>query len=441
MKKGIRGAAAAVSLAAAMLVSACGGSAGGSTGGQSDAPGGGAIVSDKPKVPITLRMLQDGATISDDEFANLIAAPVKAKFPHITVEMIRLGKGEASIESMLARGDFPDFMFTTYPRIKAHRDLGTALDLSALIKNQKLDLNRFDAAALETSRVYGDGTYYGIPFSLNFLAFFYNKDLFDQFGIGYPKEGMTWEETITLARSFSRTVGGVTFKGIMLPGIADLSTQLSLPRVDLKTNKAAIASESWRRVFDVIKAANDIPGNQSPVLDDFLVNQRLAMLPSYDARFAALEKLHGTPNNFKWDVTQFPSFKEYPNRSLASSGHFLLVSALSKQKDEAFEVIKLLTSNEVQNLITEHGRFTSLRDEAIRNRYGVNMKSMQGKNISVVFKSAFAPPFTPTAYDAIASKYLNEAVKKLIAGQSDINTIMREAEELTNREIEAELKK
>lgn len=441
MNRGMRGAAAAISLATAMLVSACGGNAGGSTGGQADSPGGGAIVPEKPKEKITLRMLQDGATISDDEFANLIAAPVQAKFPHITVEMIRLGKGEASIESMLTRGDFPDFMFTTYPRIKAHRDLGTALDLSALIQTHKLDLNRFDAAALETSRLYGDGKYYGIPFSLNFLAFFYNKDLFDQFGVSYPKEGMTWEETIALARSFSRTVGGVTFKGIMLPGITDLSTQLTLPRVDLKTNKAVIASDGWRQVFDVIKSSNDIPGNQNQVLDDFLVNQTLAMLPSYDARFAALEKLHGTPNNFNWGITQFPSFKEYPNRSLASSGHFLLVSALSKHKDDAFEVIKLLTSNEIQNLITEHGRFTSLRDEAIRNRYGVNMKSMQGKNISVVFKSSFAPPFTPSPYDSIASKHLNEAVKKLIAGQADINTIMREAEELANRDIEAELKK
>ncbi|MFC3770051.1 ABC transporter substrate-binding protein [Paenibacillus sp. GCM10012303] len=441
MIRGMRSAAAAGCLATVMLVSACGGSASGNTAGQTETPEGITNVPEKPKENITLKMLQDGATISDEEFANLIAAPVKAKFPHITVEMVRLGKGEASIESMLARGDFPDFMFTTYPRIKAHRDLGTALDLSALIQTHKLDMNRFDAAALETSRVYGDGKYYGIPFSLNFLAFFYNKDLFDQFGVSYPKEGMTWEETIAVARSFSRTVGGVTFKGIMLPGITDLSTQLTLPRVDLKTNKAMIASDGWRRVFDVIKAANEIPGNQNQVLDDFLVNQTLAMLPSYDARFAALEKLHGTPNNFNWDITQFPSFKEYPNRSLASSGHFLLVSASTKKKDEAFEVIKLLTSNEIQNLITEHGRFTSLRDEATRNRYGVNMKSMQGKNISVVFKSAFAPPFTPTPYDSIASKYLNEAVKKMNAGQSDINTIMREAEELTNRDIEAELKK
>lgn len=424
--------------ALAMVVSACGG--GGTGTGQSGGDNG-AAAPEKPKEPITLRMLQDGATISDEEFANLIAAPVKQKFPHITVEMVRRGKGETSVESMLASGSFPDFLFAVYPRITEHRGLGTVQDMTELIQTQKLDLNRYDAAALETSRVYGDGKIYAIPFSLNFLAFFYNKDLFDQFGVSYPKEGITWDETITLARSFSRTVAGVSYKGVMLPGITDLSTQLVLPRVDPATKKAAIGSDGWRKVFDLIKAANDIPGNQSPVLNDFLVNQTLAMLPSYDARFAALEKIYGTADDFKWDITQFPSFAGHPNRSLASSGHFLMMSSLTKHKEEVLEVIKLLTSDEVQNLITEHGRFTSLKSEAIRNRYGVNMKSMQGKNISVVFKSEFAPPFTPTPYDAFVNTQLNEAVKKLVAGAADVNTLIREAEEAANKNIEAELKK
>lgn len=424
--------------ALAMVVSACGG--GGTGTGQSGGDNG-AAAPEKPKEPITLRMLQDGATISDEEFANLIAAPVKQKFPHITVEMVRRGKGETSVESMLASGSFPDFLFAVYPRITEHRGLGTVQDMTELIQTQKLDLNRYDAAALETSRVYGDGKIYAIPFSLNFLAFFYNRDLFDQFGVSYPKEGITWDQTITLARSFSRTVAGVSYKGVMLPGITDLSTQLVLPRVDAATKKAAIGSDGWRKVFDVIKAANDIPGNQNPVHNDFLVNQTLAMLPSYDARFAALEKIYGTADDFKWDITQFPSFAGHPNRSLASSGHFLMMSSLTKHKEEVLEVIKLLTSDEVQNLITEHGRFTSLKSEAIRNRYGVNMKSMQGKNISVVFKSEFAPPFAPTPYDAFVNTQLNEAVKKLVAGAADVNTLIREAEEAANKNIEAELKK
>lgn len=427
----------ALTAAVAMLLSACGGGPGSAP----QKPGDGKAPPEKEKSPITLRMLQDVATITDEEFANMIAAPVKAKFPHITVELVRNTKGNDGISNLIAGGEFPDLIFTTYPQIKVHREMGTAQDLTALIQSQQFDTNRFDPAALETSRIYGGGKLYAIPFSLNFLALFYNQELFDRFGVSYPKDGITWDETIALARQFSRVLENVEYKGIMIPGTGDLSTQLSLARVNADTKKAAIASDGWKRVFQLIKDVNDIPGNKGAVLNDFLVKQNLAMMPSYDARFAALEKLHGTAGDFKWDVTQFPSHRDYPNRSLASSGHFLLVSELGKHKEDAFEVIKLLTSDANQNLITEHGRFTSLRNEEIRNKYGVNMKSMQGKNIKAVFKSEFAPPYTPTEFDKFVTAPLNEAVKKMVDNGADMNTVIREAEEKINRTIEEELRK
>src|SRR5690606_8011575 len=101
-------------------------------------------------------------------------------------------------------------------------------------------------------------------------------------------------------------------------------------------------------VFEVVHAINDIPGNKGANLNNFLKDKILAMVPSYDARIAALELLYGTPEDFNWDITQFPSFPERPNTSLDSTGHFLMVSSLSKHKEEAFQVIDLLTSVENQ---------------------------------------------------------------------------------------------
>lgn len=436
-----------------LLASACGNSNGGTQG--SDTGGGTTPppqntetpptneppAPPKPADPVKLVMLQDGATISDEEFANLIAAPVKAKYPHITVEMHRNSGGNAGLQNLIAGGEFPDFMFTTYPQIKAHRELNTPLDLTALVKKHNLDLNKFDPAAMETSRVYGGSNdqIYAIPFSLNFLALFYNVDLFDRFGVDYPTAGMTWDEFIILGRSLARTVDGIEYKGIAaLPGVGDLSTQLSLPRVDGSTMKANITTDEWKRVVEVIKTINDLPGNKNANLNMFLKDKIAAMAPSYDARIAALELLHGTPEDFNWDITQFPSFPERPDTSLASSGHFLMISSLSKHQEEAFQVIDLLTTTENQKLITEHGRFTSLSDQTIKDMYGVNMKSLEGKNIKAVFQSAFAPPYPPTEYDKFVTPHLNAAVKSVIEGEMDINSALRQAEEAANRDIEAE---
>ena len=418
----------------ALLLAACGGT---KTGGGADVPN---DADSQPKKPITLYMLQDGATISDEEFANLIAAPVKAKYPHITVEMVRNKNGSNGLSELISSGNFPDFMFITMLQIKAHRDLGTTEDLTPYIQKFGMNPNRFDPAAIQTSRVFGESdNLYAVPFSLNFLALFYNKDLFDRFGVSYPKEGMTWQDAIQLASKFARTENGVEYKGLMTNAIADMSTQLSLPRVDPATKKALINTDGWKKVAEIIQSINAIPGNKGANLDHFLKTQTLAMVASYDARFAALEKLHGTPEQFNWDVTQFPSHPERPNTSFQSTGHFLAVSALSKYKNEAFQVIQLLTGEPIQTTITENGRFTALSNETIKNKYGANMKSMQGKNIKAVFRSSFAPPYRPTSYDPLTNVPLNDAVKNIVDGGMDVNTALRQAEEAANRAIEAEM--
>jgi multiple sugar transport system substrate-binding protein len=226
----------------------------------------------------------------------------------------------------------------------------------------------------------------------------------------------------------------------MTNGAGDLSTQLSLPYVNASTNKAQITTDGWKKLMQLVKSINDVPGNKGATLDHFLKEQSLAIVASYDARFAALEKLQGTPAQFNWNVTQFPSHADKPNVSLASSGHFLLVSALSKHKDEAFQAIDVLTGDNVQKAITENGRFTSLKNDSIKALYGKNMKSMEGKNIKSVFKSAFAPPFAPTKYDSFAVARINEAVKKVIGGETDINSALRDAEEAANKDIAAQPK-
>ncbi|RKN83905.1 ABC transporter substrate-binding protein [Paenibacillus ginsengarvi] len=420
--------------AMALLLTACG-------GGTKEPEGSAAKGEEAPSnKPVTLYMLQDGATISDEEFANFIAAPVKAKYPHITVEMVRNKNGNNGLSELISSGSFPDLMFITMLQIKAHRDLGTTENLDPYIKKSGMNLAQFDPGAMQTSRAFGGGeSVYAIPFSLNFLATFYNKDLFDRFGVSYPKEGMTWQDIIQLSAKFARNENGAEYRGLFVPSFAEMGMQLSLGRVDPATNKATINNDGWKKAAEVIKNINAIPGNKGATLDHFLKNQTLAMVASYDARFAALEKLQGTPEQFNWDVTQFPSYPDRPNTSLQSTGHFLSVSALGKNKNEAFQVIELLTGEPIQSLMTESGRFTALSNETIKNKYGAKMKSMQGKNIKAVFKSSFAPPYQPTSYDALTNTPLNDAAKNFLDNGMDINTALRQAEEASNKAIEAEI--
>lgn len=395
-----------------------------------------------PPAPIKLLMLQDGATITKEEFQTLIAEPVSAKYPHITIELAVNGKGDEGVQQLLASGTFPDLIFGTYPRITSHRELQTVENLNPMIARNKLDLQRFDPGAIATARAYsGTGSLYALPFSLNFTATFYNKEIFDKFGQPYPKEGMTWEDALDVAKSVSRTSDGVQYRGAFIQGIGDVSSQLSLSLIDPATGKANIASqEGWKSLFGLYKAFNDLPGNKdahtaTTLQNGFLKEQNVAMAISYDARFAALEKLYGTPQDFAWDVTQFPSFKEKPNVTVASSGHFLMLSSLGKHKEEAFRVIELLGSPEVQRKITDFGRYTALQDPAIKEMYGHTMKSMQGKNIKAVFKSRFADPVPPHPNNDLTMPAINAALTRVVNNEVDMNTGLRQAEDAINKAI------
>lgn len=395
-----------------------------------------------PPAPIKLLMLQDGATITKEEFQTLIAEPVAAKYPHITMELAVNGKGDEGLQHFIASGSFPDLIFGTYPRITSHREFQTAENLNPMIERNKFDLQRFDPGAIATARAYsGSGSLYALPFSLNFTATFYNKEIFDKFGQPYPKEGMTWEDALDVARSVSRISDGVQYRGAFIQGIGDVSSQLGLSRIDPAAGKANIASqEGWKSLFELYKAFNDLPGNKdahtSTTLNNgFLKDQNVAMAISYDARFAALEKLYGTPQDFAWDVTQFPSFKGKPNVTVASSGHFLMLSSLGKHKEEAFRVIELLGSPEIQRKITDFGRYTALQDPAIKEMYGHTMKSMQGKNIKAVFKSRFADPVPPHRDDDLTLPQINAALTRAVNNEIDTNTALRQAEEAINKAI------
>ncbi|TMV47865.1 extracellular solute-binding protein [Paenibacillus mesophilus] len=430
MKKSI--AVSTASIMIALTVSACGGDFDGNKeGSKTPDP-------TTPPSPVTLVFLVDGAAITDEEIEKLVKEPIKAKYPHITVEYRGNTRGNTGLGEMIGAGDFPDFVLTTYPRITIHRDLGTTYDLTELVKKYKVDLTKFDPQALETARMYGSkDKVYALPFSLNFLATFYNKDLFDMFGVEYPKEGLTWDDTLSLAKRMTRMSDNVQYRGLFTNGLLDLSTQLSLAYVNPTTGKANVQTEGWKKVFQLVKDINDIPGNMGGTGDHFLKEQSVAMVTGYDARIAALEALHGTPGQFNWDLTQFPSYKERPNTSLASSGHFLIVSALSKHKEEAFQAIQVLTGVENQKLMTSRGRFTALNDPEIKEMYGSGMKSLQGKNVKSVFKSNFASPFTASSVDALVQPSLNAAIKKVNEDIMDINSALREAEDIANKEIDA----
>lgn len=422
------------------LLAGCSGAGGGAPKDDDTSPASPA----EPVKPVTLTFYQYSAFLTDEEFQELIVKPVRSKYPHITLELVRDGKGTSPSELVTA-GSLPDIIYTGSAGAVTLLELNAVQNLNELLRTNSIDTGKFDATAIKFIQGYGkQGEMYALPYAINFSALYYNKDVFDKFGVAYPTDNLSWDDAIDLIKKLTRTDNGIPYKGLDLDGgFQRLGEQLALPVIDPKTLRAALQTDGWKTAVDMFKRIKEIPGNSDgkSAVPAFEQDRNLAMLAGLGARLGELEELHnkGTPLN--WDMAAMPTFRETPNNSFGISLFLLMLSSSGKHKDEAARVVKLLLDEDVQTALNKRGRQTSLKDPKFRESFASDLKSAQGKNVAAIYKRnpALLPPLTK--YDNFAKNELSKSAGKVVQGQADINTALREAEDQANQLIAAEAAK
>ncbi|WP_248929641.1 ABC transporter substrate-binding protein [Paenibacillus hamazuiensis] len=388
--------------------------------------------------PVTLKFAVTKGWFGPGELDKYIIEPVKKKYPHITLEIIDTGAKDQSLDKVVAAGISPDLVMTANPLIHRLTTLDLQDDMEPLIRKFGFDLTKLNKAAVESVKsASGFDQLIGIPWTMHFHALYYNKDLFDRFGVPYPKDGMTWDETVELARKLTKTDGGVGYRGLEPDYSFRVASAKGLGMVDPKTEKALVNSDGWRRVYELLKTVYTIPGNGEYKLGaaaetQFMKDKTLAMLPGLN-RLPLFKDAAG----LNWDMVQYPQFPESPNTSMGVDEWILHVTRQSKYKDQAFQVIATVLSEEVQTDMARHARFPVLTGKSIEEQFGQAVPSLQGKNLKAAFLSQPAKAYPVSRYDEEAQKMMGGAsIAPIVKGEKDINTVLRENEEKLNRYIE-----
>jgi multiple sugar transport system substrate-binding protein len=311
--------------------------------------------------------------------------------------------------------------------------------MTELVKSTKFDLNRFDPQMITDTKIGSPkGELYGVPYSRNFHAFYYNKDIFDKFGVPYPQDGLTWDQTVEIGRKVTRVDGGTQYRGLDPGnGIGWIYQPLGIEADDYKTGKATLNTDGWKKVFELVKAINTIPGNapKGAPLDNFLKEKTLAMM-AYTNMFSQLEQ--PTKEGFSWDVTQYPSYPERPNIYGNASVNIMLITQNSKYKDQAMQVIEVATSDELQTESSRQGRISPLASKAIQGEFGKSLDVLKGKRIESIFKSKPVPYPNSSPYrsksESIARKYFDMYWQ----GTIDLNTALSRGDEEINKMLAEE---
>jgi multiple sugar transport system substrate-binding protein len=381
---------------------------------------------------------------TEDKFMESYGDPIRKKFPKYTIKFYPQKDGK-TFEQAIATNQTIDILISSVGLTPAFLlTYNVQSDISDLIKKYNYDLNRLEPSTVEIQRQLANGGIYGLPVTTSSAALFYNKDLFDKFGVSYPKDGMNWDELYELAQKMTRNDGGQQYKGFTnaFQHLMFLN-QLSAPHLDSKTFKALYTADNFKRAFENYARFYKIPGNDLPKnkftlggqQDPFYKDQTVAMFMTLSGAGKTYQNL------LNWDVVQVPFFKDKPGVGAQSYPNYFYITSTSKHRDAAFQVLAYATSDEYQEWLMKDGVPSVLKDQSkLISSFGINEPFYKGKNIKSLLPAKFAAPTMKTQYQAIADKETLAALGEYTSGK-DVNTVLREAAERTDKEIAAQLGK
>jgi len=122
----------------------------------------------------------------------------KSTHPNVDIQYESIpGDFAAAYQNAVASGIPYDVMVPGNWLVQGYAAKGLLLDLTPLMERDGISRDDFYASAFDALS-YQDRVY-AMPMGLHVEVVYYNKDMFDQAGLAYPKSDWTWDEMIEVA--------------------------------------------------------------------------------------------------------------------------------------------------------------------------------------------------------------------------------------------------
>lgn len=370
----------------------------------------------------------------EEEFNEDIKGPVEEKFPNIKLEFVETALED--IEEEIVKKNVPDIIYMSGgDKVPLLKEYELAYDLDTLIGQNNFDINGISQAQIDKARSWGNGALYYLPYVKRWEVLYYNKEIFDQFGVDYPIDGMTWEEVGNLAKKVTGDRNGVNYRGLDLSASGGMLKQLGGNHLDSETNEPLyVKDERFSKYLNMVQELAEIPGVVPDEGDwgNFINEQNLAMVPLFD--------IHIWLNNveadtgLKWDMVSFPVWEDNPKVGPSANAAGLAISNTSEHKDEALQVLEYLLSEEWQLMRSKKGFATVLDDPEIQKTFSSEVEGLEEKNMQAIFYLDTAEVPKETSLYEEAGQVLDPI--EFIKEGKDVNTYLREAYEKSKVEVE-----
>ncbi|MFJ7727460.1 ABC transporter substrate-binding protein [Neobacillus sp. NPDC097160] len=349
-----------------------------------------------------------------------------AENPDIKVDLEAYGgEYDTKITAGIGAKDAPDIMYMwNYPQYK---DALEPLDSYIKDRGEEYKKNFYETLWNYNSV---DGKVFGLPVGYTTHVVYYNKDLFDQKGIEYPKAGWTWEDLQETAKKLTdkdKKITGFAFPG--KPDPYDFEMYLwsnGTSYVDSKGNlKGNLNSPKSIQTFEMFQnmLKDGIAITTEGSGDTEMKSGRVGMFINGAWYLSAFKEA-----GINYGVVELPAFGNNKSASIISSSG-IAMSKDSKHKEAAFKFMEFWTGEQANKerisfelpVLKSVVESEKLQEDPIKKVFYTMLEQSDGhtptsfitddwsqlsENLSLVFEQIFNPS---TRVDP--KKVLNDAVK------------------------------
>ncbi len=280
----------------------------------------------------------------------------------------------------------PDLVILYDAQYKYAADAGWLRDLENMASLNKFDLGALHEGMLDRARNNEEGKLYGLAPVFFSSAVFYNKTLFQRYGVPLPTRDMTWDEILRLAGLFVDQPGGEEgVRGLSIGTLTkpfDLMSRIArtegIGKYNKTANRLTFDGEAWHAIMSKVIAAyqhgtfiaepyktkGKYIGLGEMSDRDLFAKGKAALTVESDYYVAQLKRQKQT---FEWGVLPGPVQSRDPSRGGDFTANFLFaIPAKSDHPKQAWKLIEAVMSE-------KNSEINSQRDYGLPSRVNGRM--------------------------------------------------------------------
>ena len=316
--------------------------------------------SDKQNEGKTVIQYASWGSKSEVDILKPLLVDFEMENPDLKVEFMHIPQNYfQKIHLLFASNTAPDVIFINNLYLPLYANAGVLENLDDYDINQK-DFYKKSLDALSWK-----GKLYAVPRDVSNLVIYYNKEIFKSANLSYPKENWTMDEFLHIAKILTKrpNVFGISFEEdslfylpyLMSEGGGILSDDLSREIIEDSSSQSGLKFyDNLRKKYHVAPTKSE---SASATMAQMFLQGKLAMhlsgrwlVPKY--REEAV---------FEWDIVPFPKGASGSIVPLDASGW--AISKNSKHKQDAFRLIKFLSSKTSIEKLAESGLIVPARKD------------------------------------------------------------------------------